>query len=182
MADARLVNLSKLMSLVLRHEPDRFGLVLDAEGYVPIEDLVEALRRERTVVTAEDIRAVVSTVEPGKQRFAIEEGEIRANYGHSIEAKIRQQVAVPPDFLLHGTVESTLPSILAHGLRPMKRQYVHLTTDSSLALRIGQRRGKPRLVRVSAKAAHEDGIHFYRANAAFWLADEIPPIYLSTPG
>lgn len=174
-----LRRLSRLMSLVLRHEPDRHGIVLDAEGFTPLGDLVDALRRQMPGVGASDVRAVVETVEPVKQRFSIESDDIRANYGHSVEGRIAHEAAVPPAVLFHGTAVGALAAILSSGLRPMRRQYVHLTEDQVLALRVGGRHGRPALVRVDAVRAQLDGVVFYRANRSFWLADHVPARYLS---
>ncbi|HLY73537.1 MAG TPA: RNA 2'-phosphotransferase [Planctomycetota bacterium] len=176
-----LVGLSKLMSLILRHEPEKFGVVLDAEGYTPLQELLEAIRKERPAATEADLRAVVETVEPQKQRYSIVEADIRANYGHSIDGKIRHAPAVPPALLFHGTAEKAVAAILTSGLRPMARQYVHLTEDRSLALKVGGRHGKPRLIRIDAMRAHREEIVFYKANRSFWLADVVPAEFLLKP-
>lgn len=177
---ADLRGLSRLMSLVLRHEPERFGLVLDAEGFTPLADLVQALRAEAPGTVEADVRAVVATIDARKQRFSIEGGDIRANYGHSVAGRIAHEAAAPPAILLHGTGAATLESVLSTGLLPMRRQYVHLTEDRELALRVGARHGKPCLVRADAALAYCDGIRFYRANRSFWLADHVPARYLMT--
>lgn len=178
MADPRPIRLSKLMALILRHEPERFGVTLDGEGYATMAELLDAVRSRMPDVEEVDIRHVVST-DTVKQRFSIAGSDIRANYGHSIHGKIPHPAAEPPDLLLHGTGQDALAGILATGLKPMSRQYVHLTTDVALALKVGGRHGAPRLVQVEALRAHEAGIPFYRANRLFWLADEVPVEYLS---
>jgi len=174
--------LSKLMSLILRHEADRFGVPLDPEGFVSIDVLLAAVRTQRPTTTREDIRCVVETVEPAKQRFTIVDDDIRANYGHSLDRRIVHEPATPPDILFHGTHGRAIAVILADGLRPMSRQYVHLTPDPDLARQVGSRRGAPTLVRVDAAAAARDGVAFYRANPAFWLADFVPARYLRADG
>ena len=173
------VGLSKLMSLILRHEPDKFGVVLDAEGYTPLAELLDALRRGHPDVTEADVREVVATVEPLKQRFSIVDDEIRANYGHSLDGKIHHVPGVPPDVLFHGTAEKAVEAILLTGLRPMGRQYVHLTVDRALALKVGGRHGRPRLIQVDARGAHAEGVVFYPANRSFWLADAVPDGFLA---
>ena len=40
--NARLVSLSKLLSLVLRHKPETIGITLDDSGSVDIETLLAA--------------------------------------------------------------------------------------------------------------------------------------------
>lgn len=46
----------------------------------------------------------------------------------------------PPAVLFHGTATASLPVILADGLRPMRRQYVHLSADRDTALSVGSRK------------------------------------------
>jgi len=178
MADARFVRLSKLMSLILRHRPGDFGVTLDAEGFTPLRELLRAVRTRDADVTEADLRVVVEKGDPAKQRFSIVGEDIRANYGHSLERKILHPVGEPPEVLFHGTAEPSVDAILSGGLRPMRRQYVHLTPDRELALRIGARHGKPCLLRVDAGRAHRDGIPFRRANESFWLVDSVPASYL----
>lgn len=178
MTDRRLIRLSKALSLALRHRPEDFGLELDPEGYAPLEDVLAALRVRAPDLTAADVEAVVATVEPDKQRFTLREGWIRANYGHSLAARIAQRPAPPPPTLWHGTHAGALETVLREGLAPMSRQYVHLTTDPALALRVGGRRGRPVLLEVAAGRAHDAGVVFYEANARFWLVDRLGPEYL----
>lgn len=173
-----LVRLSKLLSLMLRHDPKQFGIVLDAEGYASLNEVVAAIKTRVASVTQEDVIAVVETIEQDKRRFSIADGEIRANYGHSLEEKIQHEIAQPPATLLHGTNEQAIAKITAMGILPMKRQYVHLTTDRQLAERVGGRHGRPVIVEVDAASAHAAGVRFYRANDSFWLAEKIDPKYL----
>jgi len=174
-----LVRISKLLALILRHRPDQFGVVVDAEGYADLREVLAAVRTRIGSATAEDLVAAVQSIEPEKRRYSIEEGEIRANYGHSLADRIQHQTGVPPATLWHGTPQHAVLRILQEGLLPMRRQYVHLTTSKDLAMRIGARHGAPRLLRVDAAQAHTAGVIFYRANEAFWLADHIPPTYLT---
>src|SRR4030095_7640481 len=67
--------------------------------------------------------------------------------------RIAHERAAPPAVLFHGTATSALDAILASGLRPMRRQYVHLTGDSVLAMRVGARHGRACLLRVDAARA-----------------------------
>ncbi len=178
MSNGRLVRVSKLMSLILRHKPEQFEVILDPEGYVPVQDLVQALRKSIPDACVDDVRRVVETIEPDKARFSISGAEIRANYGHSLRDRIVQQRDIPPEVLLHGTGEQAIPSIRRDGIRPMRRQYVHLTTNPALAARVGGRHGKAHVLEIDAFRASESGIVFYRANESFWLADFIPQEFI----
>jgi len=174
----QVLRLSKLMTFLLRHQPARFGLTLDAEGFVPLEDLVTAIRPRYPAVTKADILQVVATDDADKQRFSVRGQEIRANYGHSTANRIRHVEGTPPESLYHGTTANSLGHIRRHGLLPMGRQYVHLTADLDLALRIGARHGEACLVRVDAARAHADGFPFYVASRGLWLVERLPPHYL----
>lgn len=53
--------LSRLLSLVLRHDPDRFGVTLDAAGWADVETLLAALGRHGTGVDRTELDRVVAT-------------------------------------------------------------------------------------------------------------------------
>lgn len=147
---------------------------MDPEGYIPVDDLLESLRLTIPDVTAQDVHAVVQTVEPSKQRFTIDAVWIRANYGHSFMNIIEHRAATPPPVLYHGTSENSLARIRQQGLLPMGRQYVHLTTDVALAKKVGGRHGKPVVLEVDTTTARQYGTVFFRANTYFWLVSELP--------
>jgi putative RNA 2'-phosphotransferase len=178
MENKLLKRVSKQMALLLRHAPERAGLMLDPEGFVPIEDLVRALKDSNPGVDEAIVRAVVAVVEPDKQRYLIVDDCVRANYGHSTTERIQQAAAMPPDVLFHGTSAVAAPKILADGLRPMGRQYVHLTPERKLAATVGSRHGRPCMIRVDARSANAAGVAFFKANFTFWLALGVPPKHL----
>jgi putative RNA 2'-phosphotransferase len=171
------VKLSKTLSYMLRHAPEEFGLLVDPEGYAPMEEVIEALRRKRPSVTRAQLEEVVTGCEKG--RFEIVDGEIRACYGHTLEGKIDYEPVEPPEVLFHGTANRFLDSIRKMGLRPMGRQYVHLTVRRDFARTVGRRRDRsPTILVVEALRAHQDGIVFYKANEDFYLADLVPSAYI----
>lgn len=172
-----LRQLSKRLSWALRHGCGELGLLCDPEGFVAIEDLIEALRAQDDRMCMEHIVQVVALA-PEKQRFALRDGWIRANYGHSLPNRIKHTRQTPPALLFHGTALAALAAIEIDGLRPMNRQYVHLCNDPNLAKEIGARHGRPVLLRVNAEQAHQAQLNFYCANERFWLADHVPPGYL----
>ena len=60
----------------------------------------------------------------------------------------------------------------------MHSQYVHLTTNPDLAVRVGGRHGNACVLEIDALRAYEAGVAFYRANESFWLADVVPPEFI----
>src|SRR5207245_6270960 len=162
LSEERRKRLSKFLSLILRHRPEKFGLRLDEHGFAPLEELLAVVRREREweQVTEEQTREVVANSD--KQRFEIAGSNIRARYGHSAPQRITYPEAEPPDILYHGTSPQSLPSIRTEGLRPMRRQYVHLSTSTEQAREVGRRHSRePVLLTVRARAARRAGGTFY---------------------
>ena len=178
--DEHLIRLSKTISHALRHKPEDYGLVLDAEGWVTVDALLAALRKRSSSwrsVSQAQIETIMAESE--KQRFELRAGKIRAFYGHSTPLKIEREATIPPETLYHGTTQEAAQAILREGLRSMKRQFVHLSTDQETARIVGLRRtNKPVILRIAALEAHYQGIHFYLGNEDIWLADPIPPTFI----
>lgn len=176
------VELSKEIAHALRHEPWKYELELDEEGWTPVNQLLHALSEEArwTGITRADLEAMMASMD--KRRYELDGERIRALYGHSIPMRIRKERRTPPDVLYHGTARRFLPAILSQGLTPQARQYVHLSADTDTALSVGRRRdGRPALLIVDAVRAARDGVPFYFGNEKVWLADSVPPEYLSLP-
>lgn len=163
----------------LRHDPLKYGLELDPEGWVEIEELVLALRFHRfdwDPLRWKDVECVIRAGEPA--RFDIREGRIRAAYGHSFPVASPYLRAEPPETLFHATTPEALPRILEKGLEPMQRQFVHLTEDVNYARRVARSRQSDTVLLVFARRAHEAGTCFYRGNYHVWLATSILPEFL----
>jgi putative RNA 2'-phosphotransferase len=176
------VKLSKFLSLILRHQPERFALPLDGQGWASLPEVMEILHGLPNFRWAN--RADVMTiVEEGagdeKRRFEVEGRRIRARYGHTFTQPIVYEPCAPPPILYHGAFSDALPSIRREGLKPMERQYVHLSPDPEAATRVGARHAEPPVIlTVRAAEAHAAGIAFYRADEAVYLAKEIPADFL----
>lgn len=176
-----LTQLSKLASHALRHRPDRYGLQPDAQGWVRIDDFLRAARAKGgafATVTADDLAEMMAKAD--KQRYEMNEHSIRALYGHSLAETIVKPEAEPPSVLFHGTSALAWDSIRREGLKPMSRQYVHLSVDQQMAQQVGRRRGPQVIILlVQAAAANANGVVFRLGNDRVWLADPIPAEYLS---
>lgn len=171
MTEDEVIKLSKRMSRCLRHDPGRYGLALDAAGWVGLGELVRALRTDRA--------SVLEVVERNnKRRFAVRGDRIRANQGHSVEVDLGLARVEPPQALFHGTNARALPDVLVEGLRPMSRHAVHLSTDLATATTVGARRGRPVVLEVDAARMHADGHAFSVSENGVWLVAAVPPGYL----
>ena len=128
--------LSKEISYALRHAPWEYELELDEEGFVPVVQLIHALNESgeyKETITKDDILHIIKISE--KKRHELKDGKIRALYGHTVPSHIRKETVVPPDILYHGTSHKAYEIIMDSGLKPMSRQYVHLSTDIETAVR-----------------------------------------------
>lgn len=175
------VQLSKFLSLVLRHKAEEIGIQLDAAGWVPVSELLEALTRHGRGTSRERLHEIVRSSD--KQRFALSEDgtRIRANQGHSIEVELGHAPAVPPETLYHGTAEKSIESIRREGLHKRARHHVHLSPTREIAAAVGSRHGKLVLLEVRSGAMHRDGHAFFRTPNNVWLTDHVPPEYLIFP-
>ena len=189
----RLTKLSKFLALILRHQPERFGLVLDEEGWAPLSEVMDILHGLPNFrwATKADVMTVVdggesngsSGLDIEKRRFEVAEGCIRARYGHSVAQPIRYEPCVPPATLYHGTSPDALEAIRREGLEPMERQYVHLSPDPETATRVGARHDdRPLVLAVRAADAHAAGIAFHQADESVYLARHVPAEFLEISG
>jgi putative RNA 2'-phosphotransferase len=170
--------LSGFMTKVLRHSPLEYGVYLNADGFTPIEDLLNAIKNQPywKETSLSDLTNIVETCE--KQRYELKGNLIRARYGHSF-MKLSYQELQPPDTLLHGTATQFLESILKQGILSMNRQYVHLSETDKFASLTGKRHGELVLLKIDSKKAYEEGVKFYFAGNEVWLSEKIPMQYIS---
>lgn len=175
------IQLSKKMSLALRHRPEAFQLTLDAGGWTPIKDLAAALNDRFTGIDpAEAIAEVVALSD--KTRYEIAGDRIRATYGHTVEADDTGQITAPPAYLFHGTTPDALPHIRRTGLLPMKRRRVHLSATDDTATIVARRRTEePVILKVRATQAAQAGVRFWVATDRTWTAEPIGPEFLEFP-
>ena len=173
--------LSKFLSLVLRHDPDKIGIELDDAGWTNVADLLEAMRQHGQKITRELLVHVVLTNDKQRFNFSDDGQRIRARQGHSVEVELGYEPASPPEFLLHGTPEKSIEAIRQTGLNKMSRHHVHLHADDSVATTVGARRGKPVLLRVRAQEMTREGHLFFVTANQVWLTDHVPPQFIEFP-
>lgn len=170
--------ISKLMSLVLRHEPEKIGLTLDENGWANVNELIEKVNKEGIKLNEEILDNVVATNDKKRFAFNADKTKIRASQGHSIKVELDLPVTTPPDILYHGTTNRFLESIFTTGLKKQNRQHVHLSATVETATAVGTRHGKPIILIVKAKAMYDAGYKFYLSENNVWLADEVPPQFI----
>lgn len=169
---------SKLLSLVLRHDPAHIGITLDEQGWVAVPELLAQLAKHQQPLTLEQLEYIVETNAKQRFRFNDDRSRIRASQGHSVEVELGYTPVAPPEVLYHGTAIQHQESILREGLRKMSRHQVHLSADLATARTVGKRHGRLVLFEVAAGLLHRAGQPFYQADNGVWLTDEVPAKYL----
>jgi len=173
-----LTKLSKFLSLVLRHKPETIDITLSDQGWVDTNTLIEKMNACGKQIDLETLTTVVNT--NNKKRFAFNEdkSQIRANQGHSLKVDLGYVEKSPPDILYHGTAHKNIESIFKTGLEKRNRHQVHLSKDRDTAFNVGQRHGKPIILKVMAKEMHQNGFKFFESENKVWLTDSVPVKYL----
>ena len=155
LSDGRRRRISRALSFHLRHDE---GLRRDESGWAEVSDLAKLVGSGTDpldlVLVASDFR------EP---RFEVSGTRIRARYGHTRSAAIEHADAEPGIALFHATSLDVAETVLlSGGLKPMGRQYVHLSSDPWMALASGGRHGPGLLLTMESEQL--DGLR----HAAEW--------------
>ncbi|QNF32161.1 RNA 2'-phosphotransferase [Adhaeribacter swui] len=176
--EKEIVRISKFLSLVLRHRPEKIGISLDENGWTDVTTLIQQVNKNGVPLSREVLKLVVETNSKKRFAFNADKTKIRASQGHSVNVNLDYTPQTPPAILYHGTSERHLKSILATGLQKQNRHHVHLSTDVVTARNVGQRHGKPVILRIDAEIMTKNGYLFYLSENQVWLTDHIPTEYL----
>ncbi|TQQ82935.1 RNA 2'-phosphotransferase [Halonotius terrestris] len=168
---------SKFLSGALRHFPDDAGLDLDDAGWTTLNTVVDRAS-EKYGIDREAVEGIIRTDPKG--RFEVDDGRVRAAYGHSVAVDLDSGGTPVPDTLYHGTSPDALVSIREEGLKPMSRQYVHLSESVDDAKEVGSRHAAdPVILQINAAPMQADGQTITKRGKSVYTTDHVPPRYLS---
>lgn len=155
---------SKCLAYLLRHSdlPDR-------NAWVRVGVVLNEMS-----ITLPMLQGIVAEDTKGRFEFSEDESSVRALYGHSIDVDLGLEPTTPPMILYHGTAEKHLENIIKDGLKPRKRNYVHLSETIDMAMQVGARHGKPIVLSIDTEAMISAGYKFYKAQNGVWLTSEVP--------
>ncbi len=178
--DEEVDAVGRTMAGVLRHFPERYGLEMDANGWVDLRDFITALqirnRRFRFLKT-NHVLGLIQTDPKGRYEFR--DGKIRATYGHSLDVDLDLPTENIPDVLFYPTSEEELNVLLQAGVRPSDRKMVHLSGTFGAALEAGRVRIQaPVILEIDAKSARASGVVIKKAGKTVYLTAEVPPVFL----
>jgi len=165
--------IAKFLAYVLGRRPDEFGLVPDAEGFVKINTLLQALSEEpgwgflRRAHLNEIIAVFPEPV------IEIRENRIRAmNRGHLTQAP--PAIIVSPQLFIC-IRRRAYAHVLEKGLCAAQPDRLLLSDSRDMAVRIGRRMDPDAvLLTVTVHAAQQKGVIFFKAGDSLYLADQIP--------
>ncbi len=166
-------NISRFLSLVLRHDPSKIGITLDQQGWIAVDVLLHQLNDHGKNINFETLKEVVA--DNDKKRFAFNEDQtkIRASQGHSIKVDLKYKSIEPPEFLYHGTVPKFMDAIKENGLLKMTRHHVHLSESRDTATKVGARRGDPIILSIRSGEMFKAGYSFYKSENNVWLTNHV---------
>ncbi len=173
----KVEKLGRLISGILRHFPDKFGLNMDRNGWVNFESLVRAVRRRYRWANRWIVKALIYSDE--KKRYELRDDKIRARYGHSVDVELTDMPEASEDVLYYGTSEEEAQRMLEIGIKPVNQTFVHLSTTVEKSEEVARlRTDNPIILEVDAKRAREEGVRIVKANDIIALAKEIPAKYI----
>ena len=159
---------SKRLAYLLRHSN-----LPDYNGWAKMSEVLGNLG-----VSLQDLQQIVECDNKGRFEFSEDKTSVRALYGHSIDVNLGLEPTTPPPVLYHGTAEKYIDSIMKEGLRPRKRNFVHLSETIDMAKQVGTRHGSPVVLSIDIEAMISAGYKFYKAQNGIWLTGDILPKFL----
>ncbi len=176
----QLEDLAKVLTYLLCHRPDEFGLVLDSEGFVSVKQLLQALASERGFSHARrhHLEQLAGLLHP--PRFELAGDKIRGlSRG---PAHLRRSGEAPPPLLYLAIPPKAHERVFESGLKAPPGQELLLAHTRELAMKLGRRRSPdPILVTVQAQAAARAEVPFVGYGEGLCLAQEIPRQFLQLP-
>ena len=159
---------SKRLAYLLRHSN-----LPGYNGWVKVSVVLGTLGE-----SLQDLQQIVESDNKGRFEFAEDKSSVRALYGHSINVDLGLEPTIPPLVLYHGTAEKYIDSIMKEGLRPRKRNFVHLSETIDMAKQVGTRHGNPVVLSIDIEAMIRAAYKFYKAQNGIWLTGDILPNFL----
>ncbi len=173
-------DLAKLLAYILGRRPDEFALMPDADGYVRIKSLLQALTEESGwgYVRESHLREVLLSIDDPPV-------ELSANRIRAVDrthAPAPEYEPEPPGLLFGAIRKRAWPHVREKGLSPGAEERLCLALDRETALRRGRRIDpEPVLVTVHTTPAAERGVVFFRFGQTLFLSEHLPPDCITGP-
>lgn len=181
MNDRELDHLGRVMTGILRHFPEKYGLTLSPQGWVDLPKLVQAISSHHRGYHWLRVHHLVAIAESDpKGRYEVRDDRVRATYGHTVEVALDLPTDNIPEELYYPVTTEEATIVLEVGLKPSDRRKVHLSKTAGDAHAAGAvRTPEPVILAVDTKKARAQGIVIMQAGKTVYLVDQIPPEFLS---
>lgn len=181
MNDREMDSLGRIIAGVLRHFPEKLGVMIDGHGWVDISEFVEAIGVSRSGfhwLRNQHIEAIALT--DSKGRYQIDGGMIRATYGHTIDISLDDLPLADIEEFYYPVTEEEIDIILEGGLNPIDRKHVHLSGSIEKAMEAGKvRTDEPLILKIDGAKAKKDGMKIFHAGKDVYVTDHIDAKYIS---
>ncbi len=175
--------LSKIITGILRHFPEKFNVKLDEHGWASIPEITLGIRnKERKFRWLKDhhIEYFILTDPKGRFQMDPEKKMVRAVYGHSLDVDLsdlpKDDIPAKLYYAIAPQEEEFIDEI---GIKSGERRWVHLSKTYEEAYIAGlHRTDDPIVMEINAEEARNDGVEFYRATKTIYITREIPPRYI----
>ena len=180
MNDRELDHLGRILTGILRHFPDRYGLSIDPQGWISLPQTVRAISQRHPSYQWLRVQHLVAIAETdAKGRYEVRDDRVRATYGHTLEVDPDLPTENIPDQLYYPVTAEEAGIVLEVGLKPSDRRKVHLSKTAEDARSAGSvRTPEPIVLEVDAKRARAEGLVIRRAGKTVYVVDRVPPEYL----
>ena len=176
----QLADLARMLTYLLCHRPDEFGLVLAADGFIPVKQVLQALTGEPGYgfVRRHHLDQVAALMQP--PAFELADDRIRCLAPGP--ASLRRPDAAPPALLYAAIPPKAHERVWEEGLKPPPGKELVLAATRETAMKLGRRRApEPVIVTVQAQAAARAGIAFQGYGDELFLAPALPREFLQLP-
>jgi len=180
MSEQELERIGRTLAGALRHFPEKFGLDMDEQGFVPLRAFIGAMKRASPRYHWLRPHHIIALVETDpKGRYQVANDSIRATYGHSLELDLRLPTDNIPEFLYYPTTQEEAGIMLETGLKPSDRRLVHLSKTYGDAVSAGKvRTDDPIILEIDTVELIAAGHEVQRAARTVYLAREVPAEFL----
>jgi len=172
--------LLKILTYVLGHSPDEFGLLPDPEGFIKVKDLLKAVSEdsEWKNLRARQISEIFLTV--SNPPLEIVDNKIRTKDRERLF--VPKKAENPPKLLFVCVRKKAHAHVTNKGIWPSGYRYVILSSSKKMAKRIGKRSDRdPVLLTVLTKNSIDEGVVFYQAGKTLFTASYIPSTCFTGP-
>jgi putative RNA 2'-phosphotransferase len=181
MNDRELDHLGRVITGILRHFPEKYGLAVDEHGWIELPKLVEAIgRQHRGYAHWIRMHHLVAIAESDpKGRYEVKDDRIRATYAHTLEVSLDLPTDNIPEELFFPVTAEEAAIVLEVGLKPSDRKMVHLSKTAEDARAAGQvRTPHPVILVVDTLAAQKAGHVIMRAGKTVYLVQQVDADFL----